>query len=135
MLVARLCIDFGLFILIWMVQLIVYPSFIYIDANLFSQWHDKYTGLISVFVVPLMFTQVGLVLYQFITTQKVLVLIVGLLVLLIWINTFLYAIPCHNKLQVGKDLEVVEQLIKINWWRTILWSLVCGISLYLYIKN
>ena len=67
MLVARLCIDFGLFILIWMVQLIVYPSFRCIDANLFSQWHDKYTGLISVFVVPLMFTQVGLVLYQFIT--------------------------------------------------------------------
>ena len=43
--------------------------------------------------------------------------------LIIWINTAFWAIPAHNKLlNDGLDIELIEKLVTINWWRTISWS-------------
>jgi len=50
--VARVAVDFGMLILIWLVQLIIYPSFQYSARESFIQWHEKYTGLITLVVLP-----------------------------------------------------------------------------------
>ena len=52
-----LLVDAGLVVLIWMVQLIIYPSFLHYDNNL-VEWHHKYTSRIALIVV-LYYTEIG----------------------------------------------------------------------------
>jgi hypothetical protein len=42
---------------------------------------------------------------------------------LIWLNTFLWNIPIHNKLTKQYDLKNIKKLIISNYPRTILWSM------------
>ena len=56
-----LLVDIGLVVLIWMVQLIVYPSFTFYSKENLVNWHQKYTARIAVIVIPLMFLQLILV--------------------------------------------------------------------------
>jgi len=44
-----------------------------------------------------------------------------LTILLIWLSTFIFSLPCHRQLQKGKDDVIIEKLIKSNWPRTFLW--------------
>jgi len=58
---ARLVVDFCLVVLIWLVQLIIYPSFRYMSPEQLAIWHPKYTTLITLVVGPLMLAQVAVV--------------------------------------------------------------------------
>ena len=50
----RLLVDAGFIVLIWAVQLVIYPSFkFYSNANLLK-WHRLYTKRVTVIVLPLM---------------------------------------------------------------------------------
>ncbi|MEM9895807.1 MAG: hypothetical protein AAF789_05515 [Bacteroidota bacterium] len=122
-------VDFGLVILIWMTQLVVYPSFTYFQSEDLIAWHSKYTTAISVIVMPLMLTQVALHGYFLLTDYHLLRLIAATLIGLVWINTFFFAVPLHN--QIGASINVQEaaqSLVKVNWYRTILWTLVFLLS-------
>ena len=126
---TRTMIDFGLLVLIWLVQLIIYPSFRHIAPDAFTGWHGSYSMLISIFVIPLMFAQVAIIGYQLYTQASWAVWISAMLVVLIWLSTFLQAVPVHNLL--GQQLEIstnVERLISVNWIRTVLWSVVFGLG-------
>jgi hypothetical protein len=118
-------IDFGLLVLIWLVQVIIYPGFRHLDPSGFIRVHKKYATSISFFVIPLMAAQLimkGIRVYQ--EPQAVTLSALGL-VLLCWAATFLLAVPCHTKLDLqGKDLAVINRLVRINWIRTVGWSAV-----------
>ena len=121
--VGQLVIDSGLLILIWLVQLIIYPSFRYTADEYFITWHARYTGLIALVVTPLMLFQVGIEIMHvlFLTTRW---LRIGFIAA-IWISTFSFSVPCHNRLHAeGKKRELVERLIKTNWIRTVLWTML-----------
>jgi hypothetical protein len=121
--VAQLIIDSGLLTLIWLVQLIIYPSFRYTADEYFITWHTRYTGLIALVVTPLMLFQVGIEIMHilFLTSRW---LRIGL-ISAIWISTFSFSVPCHNRLHIeGKKRGLVERLIKTNWLRTVLWSIL-----------
>ena len=45
-----------------------------------------------------------------------------ILVLLIWLSTFLIQVPLHNALSKEKNTEKLSKLIFSNWIRTILWT-------------
>lgn len=121
----RTLTDFGLLVLIWLVQLIIYPSFRYIRQDDFVVWHKKYTLMITFVVGPLMLGQAGLVLVQLYTTPGPAVIASAALILLIWLSTFLQAVPTHEQLAGGQNIAVlVEKLISVNWPRTVLWTLV-----------
>lgn len=127
----RLLVDFGLVILIWMVQLIIYPSFTAMTEESIKLWHPRYTGLISLFVIPLMFGQVGLhaqaLLHQFDWKTG----LAALLILVCWASTFVKAVPLHGQIdQLPNSLPAREQLVLANWPRTICWSLVFALSLW-----
>ena len=47
-----LAIDFAIFVLIWLVQLIVYPAFHKINVIEFVSWHRKYCNRISFSFCP-----------------------------------------------------------------------------------
>ncbi|MBO6607527.1 hypothetical protein [Psychroserpens sp.] len=120
---TRLLIDFGLVILIWMVQLNIYPSFLYYAREDLVQWHQKYTVGIAVIVIPLMFGQLGIYGYQLIQSQDPFPILGFAIVLIQWILTFAIFVPLHNA--IGQNLHsdrTLQNLVKRNWWRTFLWS-------------
>lgn len=122
-------IDFGLVVLIWLVQLIIYPSFRHTDPAAFQSWHSSYSMLICVFVIPLMFAQVAIIGYLLYQYASWALWVSALLVVFIWLSTFLQAVPIHNLL--GQNTEVsanIERLIAVNWIRTVLWSVVFGLG-------
>ncbi|MCF8056887.1 MAG: hypothetical protein K9K37_09635 [Desulfocapsa sp.] len=119
----QLIVDSGLFILIWLVQLIIYPSFRYIEEKVFLAWHSRYTVLIGLVVTPLMLLQAGGEAVHFwqqdLRWQRI-AIISG-----IWIATFILSVPCHKRLhEAGKDLPIIDRLVLTNWIRTLLWSIL-----------
>lgn len=128
----QIIVDSGLFVLIWIVQLIIYPSFRYIKEEYFVQWHIRYTFLIALIVSPLMLIQAGiegLLLFQDEVRWWRIIPIV-----LIWLATFSLSVPCHRRLRKsGKELSTINRLVATNWIRTILWSLLffrTGVAVY-----
>jgi hypothetical protein len=131
--IYRTFFDFGILILIWLVQLIIYPSFTYMNERKFSTWHKKYTLLISFFVIPLMLGQGIILLGQFIFNFSYLTIFSIALVAVAWISTLLQAIPLHNEMEKSVESELYrKQLIKINWLRTFAWTLVFILGLIEY---
>lgn len=130
----KLLFDFGLVILIWMTQLIVYPSFTYYQSENLIRWHQKYTRAITIMVMPLMFGQIGWHSYDLFTTQSWLGWLAFSLILLAWINTFFYAVPLHHKIANNQQLaDTINKLVMVNWYRTIWWTMVFIIDFYLII--
>ena len=121
--VSQLIVDSGLLVLIWLVQLIIYPSFRYVADQYFAAWHARYTSLIALVAGPMMLAQVGIELMH-IVSQNLRWLRIGIIAA-IWISTFGLSVPCHKRLHSGRKKRVsVERLIKSNWIRTILWSIL-----------
>ncbi len=127
----RLLFDTGLFVLIWMIQLVVYPSFLYYEKDSLIKWHKKYTSGLSFVVIPLMFGQLILAVFQLVQ-QTVPETIVSLaLVLAVWIVTFIQFVPIHKAITKRNSTPVLlKRLVKRNWLRTILWTLLFCWSLY-----
>lgn len=121
----RLLFDFGLVVLIWMVQLIIYPSFqFYTTENLLS-WHQKYTVAISFVVIPLMFGQLITATLQLIGERNTFTLGSLILITLVWLSTFLQFVPMHGAISSGNTSpELLKELVSKNWMRTVLWTLI-----------
>lgn len=126
--ILRVMIDFGLVVLIWMVQLIIYPGFKFITLNQFRVWHKRYMFLITFVVAPLMFIQAGLVAYQVAFYPGTLSILSAIVVVLVWLLTFSYAVPVHNRLSMQYHESDIKMLVRVNWPRTVLWSLLWVIS-------
>lgn len=121
--ISQLITDSCLLILIWLVQLIIYPSFRYTAEECFITWHERYTRLIALVVGPLILFQAGIEIVHvlFLAPRW---LRIGMIAA-IWISTFSFSIPCHKRLHtVGKRSSLVERLILTNWIRTVLWSIL-----------
>lgn len=121
--ILRLLFDFGLMTMIWMVQLIIYPSFLYYEKKALRRWHDKYTFRISYIIVPLMFGQLGLSIFQLLETLSIYSIGSFILIMLIWGDTLIQFVPMHTKITVDNfEKEMLSRLIKRNWFRTFLWT-------------
>lgn len=112
----EIALTAGLCVLIWIIQVLHYPSFRFIAKEQFIQFEEFHTRRISYIVIPLMLLEI---IFLFLNFRLLLFFIVGL----IWLSTFLLQVPCHRKLSKGFDLNVIEKLIMTNWTRTSLWSL------------
>jgi hypothetical protein len=124
-------IDFGLVVLIWIVQLIIYPGFSYYKAEDLHNWHGKYTRNITLIVMPLMIGQLSIHLYEIVDTFTLSRLAILVLISFIWLNTFLFAIPLHKR--ISDKIAIAEACIaltRVNWYRTILWTLVFVLGLF-----
>jgi hypothetical protein len=128
--------DAGLLVLIWMVQLIVYPSFLYYEPKNLVTWHRRYTGKITVIVLPLMAGQLGLIAYQLYQHLNAINGIKFALILFVWVFTFGYFVTAHGRITQGTvSKERLTRLVQWNWWRTLAWTLVFILSLYPLIKK
>ena len=119
----NLAVSWALFGLIWMVQLVQYPSFRFIAEDQFPAFHQHHTRAISIVVMPLMLIEAGLGTCLVWASAGAWNTVVPLiLVALIWASTFFIQVPDHNALAVRKDDSVIAHLVYTNWIRTALWS-------------
>ena len=123
-------IDFGLVVLIFLVQLCIYPAFKYFNKEGLKIWHRIYTPNITYVVLPLMLSQLSLSGYFAFFEASLLNAVHFGLVALTWISTFVYFVPLHQKINAEKynatDLHNIE---KTNWLRLVLWTLIFIIGL------
>ena len=125
----RHIVDFGLVVLIWLVQLIIYPSFSYTAKDELQTWHQRYVARITVVVGPLMLLQVLIVAMQVFVEGGWSPVCSLVLVGLCWLSSFGLSIPCHRRIEQGQASgQVLERLVHSNWPRTVLWTVVFAIG-------
>ena len=125
----RLLFDFGLLVLIWLVQLIIYPSFKYLESQKVIDWHNRYSNRISLIVIPLMIGQLIISIIQ-LKAQTYISYFLGALVLSVWLITFLFFVPLHQKISKYQiNSSTFNQLITVNWWRTAIWTTIFIVAL------
>ena len=109
--------------LIWLVQLVHYPAFRFVDAPQFAEFHAFHSTRITWIVLPVMtfeFVSAFLLAYR---TNETMWIANAIAVVLIWLATALLSVPTHNQLAIGKSDELIYRLARTNWPRTIIWSL------------
>jgi len=121
--IINVVVSWGAVILIWLVQLVHYPTFRYIDADQFQDFHQHHTHSITLIVMPLMLIELGLAIYLMWQSNFGKIEIIAFaLVVGVWLSTFLIQIPLHHALSDGKNLTIIDKLVASNWWRTFLWT-------------
>lgn len=117
---------------IWVIQLVHYPSFHFVDPQEFRGFHDHHTSSISFIVMPLMVLELALGAYLAFNDR----IYLGpfIIVVLIWMSTFFIQVPLHNALASAKDEVNITQLVRTNWIRTLLWT-VKGIWLVVLLRS
>ena len=133
--IAYLAISWAMFGLIWVIQLVHYPGFRYIDPQQFLQFHQFHTSQITLIVMPLMLAELGLSILFCVYPLNMMFSVINLfLVLALWLSTFAVQIPQHQSLSKGKDIQVINRLVKSNWFRTFLWTFKALLTFYIWIK-
>jgi len=121
---ANRLLSFGLVVLIWLVQVVIYPAFAEIAPERFTRWHAGYTRAVTWIVMPLMLGQVVLLGWLLMVRPSRWGYLAAGMVAVAWIATFALAVPAHDKLQAnGIDGSVIRSLITTNWTRTAAWTL------------
>ncbi len=122
--IAQIIGVFGMFSVIWMVQFIVYPSFLEIDETRWREFHRRHCRRMGFIVGPLMccelFGAIAVLVMMSDDGFSIALLITSLLT---WLVTAVIFVPIHRKLGRVYRVSLVRSLIKQNWVRTILWSL------------
>ena len=105
---------------IWVIQLLHYPTFHYIEKNNYSQFQKFHMNRISYIVIPAMVIEMlsGIMLViindDFIISFSLLVCI--------WIITFVFFTNIHQRLLSKYEMTTVEKLVNLNWIRTVFWT-------------
>lgn len=118
--------------LIWIIQLLHYPSYYYIQKEKFSDYQRFHTHQITYIVGPVMLFEVISGMYLTIQndwTKPWTLNFIGLCI--IWLSTLFFSIPSHNKLSAGFNHEAISYLVKTNWIRTLSWTLRSLLLLFL----
>lgn len=124
-------IDFGLVILAWLVQLVVYPGLAEYSTDDMKRWHPSYSMRISMLVMPLMLGQLALHAFLLFLHIDWVTVSTALLVIATWLSTFLQAVPLHNAVENASDTRAVAlQLVSVNKLRTILWTIIFGLVFF-----
>ena len=108
---------------IWVIQLLHYPSFHFINDQKYIEFQHFHMQRISFIVITAMITELASALLLAYFFESSLTIILLALVLGIWAITFIFFTNMHQKLTDGYDHSIVDRLVQINWARTALWSL------------
>lgn len=108
--------------LIWTIQLVHYPSFHFINIVVYEEFQKFHMQRISIVVMPLMILEFITGLLLLVLSQEQFFLVNFVLIVMIWLSTFLLSVPEHSKLEKGYNHKAVDRLVSTNWVRTLLWS-------------
>lgn len=129
---AHAAVSLSLAAVMWMVQLVVYPAFRWIDATRFALWHRGYTAAVTWVVAPLILLQTGGVAVRLWLRRDpgLLWSLEAACTAVAWAVTVFVSVPLHDRLQGHtaheERLLCMERLVRTNWLRTLAWS-VCAV--------
>jgi len=109
--------------IIWVIQILHYPSFHFINTMKYVEFQQFHMTRISFIVIPVMFIELTSALLLGYFFRSTLTIILIIILVGIWGVTFIFFTNVHQELTKGYDREIVNWLVKINWCRTTLWSL------------
>ncbi len=115
--------------LIWLVQLVQYPGFKLIGKNECLAYQQHHVSKIAWIVVPLMLGELLFAGWLLLTPLSFSVMeylnyAAFACLLVIWLVTFAKEVPLHRKLEKeGYKPALLKKLVRLNWFRTIGWSL------------
>lgn len=112
--------------LIWVIQVVHYPSFDAIERERYGAFQQRHmNGMGAVVGLPWLIEGIA-VLAVFFTapdrTSLVLAGIGGVLEAIVIAVTVLRSIPAHERLTSGYDADAHRRLVQTNWLRTGAWS-------------
>ena len=110
---------------IWVIQIVHYPSFHFIEKELYTAFQKFHMNKISIIVMPIMLAELitGIMLFLDKSSKSPFLIISIIILVLIWLITGVFFTKAHNELIAGYQELVVNQLVAMNWIRTLLWTL------------
>ena len=110
---------------IWVIQIVHYPSFHFIEKELYTAFQKFHMNKISIIVIPIMLAELitGMMLFLDKSSRSPFLIISFVILVLIWLITGVFFSKAHNELMTGYQELVVNQLVVMNWIRTLLWTL------------
>ena len=116
-------VDFGMVILLWLVQLVIYPSFLRVDPKQLVTWHSSYTFRVSFIIAPMLLAQFTLWILTAFQEPTAFSVFGCILVSICWILTFTVSVPLHDKISRGEGTrDTLQALVNTNWYRTLGWN-------------
>lgn len=112
--------------IMWFLQVVHYPLYRNIKEG-FVEYERAHIRRAALLIGPIMLIEViTAILLIGVSTEGTLTKLAGanlILLILIWLSTFLFQLNQHQKLSVRFSLKIVQRLIRCNWIRTLLWTL------------
>ena len=110
---------------IWVIQLVHYPSFHFIKPDIYTVFQKFHMEKISMIVMPIMIAELITVLLLLYNegSKNTLIIISFILLIIIWGITAVFFSGVHNKLITGYQETIVNNLVVMNWIRTLLWTI------------
>ena len=113
---------------IWFMQVLEYPLFAYVGAEAFPTFHAQHNRrLPGVVFLPMFVAFVATVALLFVRPAAVPAWLAWLGVVLVGVvlvSSFTLLIPRHMRLtNEGYSLEMIRELVRFNWVRTMAWTL------------
>ncbi len=122
---------------IWVIQLVHYPLFTYVSRNNFYNFHNLHSKNISFVVIfPMLVELISsalLIIFHPDSIPTNYFILGFVLLILIWISTFLLQVKYHGSLSQGFDYTQFKKLVDTNWIRTICWTIRGVIVIYILI--
>lgn len=106
--------------IIWLVQIVIYPSFKLAKT---TEFHNHHVQTIGPIVGPLMIIELIAIIGLLHNNQSWIIICAGACLLVIWISTFFIQVPIHNQIRQNIKIPSMNRLILSNWIRTIFWTL------------
>lgn len=124
-------ISWAMCAIIWVIQLVHYPTFNYIDKKQFKAFHQHHSNSIGIIVAPLMLLELALSAWFFWQDRHNMLLVLILLcVVALWCCTFFVQVPLHQQLGKRRTQKAIKELIYSNWIRTVLWTVKAVLVTY-----
>ena len=125
LLLMHACVTFLLTGLIWVIQLVHYPIFQFLDSQSYSKAMTFHQQRISIIVVPLMVFELLSGLYLAYAQWAPLARFHSInmaLIVLIWIHTFGIMVPFHKSISIQPNHSLLQKTLRHHWIRTTSWS-------------
>jgi hypothetical protein len=112
---------------IWFVQRVHYPLMARVAPDRFSDFERDHQRRTTPVVMPAMVvemaTAVLLAMVPVSGINRIWTTSALALLVLVWGSTFLLQVPDHTRLTRGWDATTHQRLVRLNWIRTVLWTL------------
>lgn len=116
----------------WFVQTVHYPLFGYADAQRWTDFHAQHSRrtawVVSVPWAIQGFSALALLVARPEGVSMPLIVVAVVLAGVTVVSTVALALPAHARLADGRDDDVIAQLVRRNWVRTIAWTAAAAVA-------